>query len=187
MAGQGVAMHGWARLGVAWHGIYTNEVSMEKNTTLYPEYKEAGKLIANGGKDAYSDGELAAMLMVGLDTKEFQFAILKLKDHLLNTYGIDFIRVDIGGEKGRKIASSTETVRITVSRLAKRVKRAAVRQRTVIETVDRSELDSNDEKTYDMSMVRNGLLLSFLAKTSRKSLSKQSTVRIDVPKVIITE
>ena len=157
---------------------------MKNNTTLYPEYKEAGKLIANGEKDVYSDSELASMMLVGVDTKDFQFAMLKLKDHLLNTYGIDFIRVDLGPEKGRKIASSSETVKITISRLAKRVKSAAIRQRTVIETVDRSELDSDDEKLYDRSMIKNGLLLSFLAKTSRKSIPKQSTVRIDVPKVI---
>lgn len=157
---------------------------MDKNISLYPEYKEAGKQIANGDQDIFSDNELARMLKVGIDTKEFQFAVLKLKDHLLNDYGIDFIRVDLGSEKGRKIASSSESVRITISRLAKRVKSAAIRQRTVIETIDRATLDQNDEKLYEGSVVKNGLLLSFLAQTRRKAFPAHSKLRIDVPKVI---
>jgi len=154
------------------------------NTTLYPEYKEAGKKIATGDRETYSDSELAAMLMVDIGTKEFQFAILKLNDHLLNQYGIDFIRVDIGGEKGRKIASNSETVKITVQRLSRRMRNAVTRQRTVIETVDRSMLDGDDEKLYDRSVVKNGLFMSLMAKTRRRVLPSESTVRIDVPKII---
>lgn len=157
---------------------------MNKNTTMYPEYKEAAKLIVNSENDIFSDSELAKMLIVEIGTKEFQFAVLKLKDHLLNDYGIDFIRVDLGAEKGRKIASSRESVRITISRLSKRVKNAASRQRTVIETVDRATLDQNDKKLYEGSVVRNGLLLSFLAQTRRKVFPAHTNLRIDVPKVI---
>lgn len=154
-------------------------------TILYPEYKNAGKIIAEKEKEFYTDVELAEMLKTDVHTNDFKFRVMHLKEYLLDTYGIDLIRAsDEHMNKGQKIATCSESLRITVTRLTRRVKNAATKQYTVLSTIDRSQLDTDEAVTYDRSTIKNGLLLSFLNKTKRRVLPVNSTLRIDVPKVI---
>jgi len=157
-------------------------------TTLYPEYKNAGEIIAKLEHEYFTIEEMADILKSPKESNEFKFKVLKLKDYLLNTHGIDLLSVnDEDDGKGYKIATCSESLKITVSRLARRVRNAAFRQRTVLETIDRTQLIGDETKVYDRNMVKNGLLISFMNKTRRMQLPQSSVIRIDVPKVIDIE
>lgn len=155
-----------------------------EQTTIFPEYKHAGEIIAAAQRDFFSDEELVELLKADLETKTFQFRLLALKDYLLNEKGMDLIRVADSDKRGQKIATCSESLKITVQRLSRRVKNAAQKQRTVLGTIDRAQLTDDESKLYDRNTIKNGLLLCFLDRTKRIALPQNSTVRIDVPKVI---
>lgn len=153
--------------------------------TIYPEYKNAAHVISKGQEIFYSDKTLATMLMADKETKEYQFRLMHLVRHLLEDHGIDFIRAanEVEG-KGYKIATDKESLDITVSRLSRKVRNTACKQAVVLNIIDREKLEHSDIQVHEQRLLKNGLLLSFLAQSERKKITSKYEVRIDVPKII---
>ena len=154
-------------------------------TTLYPEYKNAGEIIASNSQKFYSDNDLEKMLIAEKGTAGFQFKILNLRQYLLEEHAIDLIRSEHPDEgKGQKVATPSESLNITVKRLQRRVNNAAHRQRKVLSVIDRTKLIENEPDLYDRNLLRNGLMLSFLGKMGKTRILPETTVRLDVPKLL---
>lgn len=152
---------------------------------LHPLYKELAQAIAIGDQVFYTDEEIAAGLEEELETKPFEFARMKLVDHLLDSFEIDFIRAEnTKKQRGYKIATPVESVKISAPRLQKRISNAARRQRKVLSTIDRPALPESIQKEYDAYVIRGGLLASFLAQTPLKRCLEGIQVRFDRPKII---
>jgi len=182
LARQGTAGHGEARQGGAGHGIYTRD---NMTTTLFPSYRQAAKTILESETNFFPDSEISSLLQEPIDSQKYRFMVMSLQQNLLNEHGINLIRSsdkDLG--KGYKIATGSESLRITVRRLSQRVMNAAQKQGTVLSIIDRSELPEDESTIYDRNIIKNGLLQSFLRKTSRAQLTENSQIRIDVPKMI---
>jgi hypothetical protein len=154
-------------------------------TTLYPEYKEAAKVIAKGETVFYSDKELSGMLDAEMASKDFEFRKLNLICHLLQEYHIDFIRSENETDgKGYKVATSAESLNVTTGRLSRRIRNAAMKQRAVLGIINRAELSADDSELYDRHAIKNGLLVSFLNKSPLRLMRPGVRVRVDVPKMI---
>ena len=154
-------------------------------TRIYPAYKEAALTIATADRAFYSDEELAFMLERVIYTDPYEFALMELVRQLLHEYQIDFIRwTSEDGVKGYKVATSEESVKITVNRLRGRMRRAVCKERRVLDTVDRSACSLAVQDEYDRQMIRNGMTISFLNKTSLSRCVPGLSVRVDVPRLI---
>ena len=152
---------------------------------LHPAYKEAARHIHRGGQVFFTDTELSGLLSEPVGTDGFRFAIMNLNEHLLSEYQIDFIRAENQeGQRGYKIATSEESVRITTQRLSRRLRNVVSKQRRVLDTVDRNQIGEEAAWLYDRHMVKNGLLTSFLNKTPIAKCIPGLAVRIDVPRLI---
>lgn len=154
--------------------------------SIFPEYKAAVEWIIESGEVTFSDDDLATMMHTTTEENAFRFGMLKLKKHLLDEHGIDFIRVKDRdtGFRGHKIATSAESLHLTVSKLSARVRNAANKQRTVLTTIDRNVLIDSDQRSFDKNIAKNGLLLSFIDKTRRMVMPKTITLNTEVPRMI---
>jgi hypothetical protein len=157
-------------------------------TRLHPLYKDVARQISGAEDIFYTDGELAEMLEEDLTSDEYNFARMNLVAHLLDEYGIDFIRAanEISG-KGYKIATSEESVVISAARLQRKIRNGARKQRKVLSIVDRSQLEAATQVDYDAYLIRGGLLQAFFAQTPLCKCYPGVTLRIDRPALIQNE
>jgi hypothetical protein len=183
-ARQGKAGRGKARRGKA-------RITPKKGaplTRLHPLFKDVARLIADDERVFYSDEDLAALLEESIGSMAYDFARMNLANHLLDEYGIDFIRAEAIEEhskrKGYKIATPVETVRITAPRLQNRIRNAARKQRKALSVVDYGALPAAVKKEYDARVIRGGLLAAFLAQTPLRQCVPGVKMRIDRPKII---
>ena len=155
-------------------------------TTLFPNWKELAKVIAAAEDDKpagfYTDADIANLLDTEPGTQDFSFQWMQCRDHLLKTYGIEFMRVK-APVRGYKAMSDTEKVNVGFTRRMKKTRRNANRMSRVVGSVNRNALSADDARAHDQNMAKAGLLEGLLHQLPRGVTSLRVTVDIsrDMP------
>ena len=151
---------------------------------LYPPYKEAARHICESDKDFFSFKEIADMLEVEIETQDWQFGRMKVKQYALDEYSIDLIPT-ANEHKGRgyKKATDEEMVTVTCPRLNKKGFNTIRKHRKILTCVDTTKLSDKVMKLFERNVVKNLLEISLLEKSPLKKCTPGMTVSVGTPKL----